>query len=225
MGAGDASERKALTVLTDDATLKTNPEYWEIGRREYTLLRRFLEQYAPHLRHPRSWDEYLKSCRQVELDERAARHRPAFAAVIARPKDSINRCVQAVADTVWAVDLPSPWNHYLASCAERDEQPAKADEPGLDLFGVKQSTHCQDRPEPAGQLTGDVRTDSWRCASVQPDCHSVGHATTAPRATTAAKPRPSGPPATDTSAFSAEPSGTPRPGRGPVPRGRAARST
>ncbi|MGR7026201.1 hypothetical protein [Geodermatophilus sp. URMC 62] len=51
MGASDASERKALSTIADDAALRTNPRYWTIGRRQYTLLRRFLEQYAPHLRH------------------------------------------------------------------------------------------------------------------------------------------------------------------------------
>jgi hypothetical protein len=52
MGASDAAERKALTTFADDAALKAKPENWEIGRREYTLLRRFLEQYSAHLRCP-----------------------------------------------------------------------------------------------------------------------------------------------------------------------------
>jgi len=52
IGAGEQAQRKALATFTDDAQLRLNPENWEIGRRQYVLLRRFLEQYAPHLHNP-----------------------------------------------------------------------------------------------------------------------------------------------------------------------------
>jgi hypothetical protein len=51
MGAGDQAQRKALTTFAEDAKLKVDQAYLEIGRRQY-MLRRFLEQYAPHLRNP-----------------------------------------------------------------------------------------------------------------------------------------------------------------------------
>lgn len=31
--------------------LKQDPQHWEIGRREYTLIRRFIEQFMPWLRN------------------------------------------------------------------------------------------------------------------------------------------------------------------------------
>ncbi len=52
MGAGDDAQRKALTTFADDTKLKALPEHWEIGRRQYLLLRRFLEQFGPYLRNP-----------------------------------------------------------------------------------------------------------------------------------------------------------------------------
>jgi hypothetical protein len=52
MGASEQAQRKALTTFADDAKLKTDPLHWEIGRRQYVQLRRFLEQYSPHLRNP-----------------------------------------------------------------------------------------------------------------------------------------------------------------------------
>ena len=52
MGAADESNTKALKTFGKDMTLKKEPEYWEIGRRQYVQLRRFLETYAPHLRNP-----------------------------------------------------------------------------------------------------------------------------------------------------------------------------
>jgi hypothetical protein len=52
MGATEESQRKALTTLANDAKIKTEPQYFEIGRRQYLTLRRFLEQYAPYLRNP-----------------------------------------------------------------------------------------------------------------------------------------------------------------------------
>ena len=51
-GAADASRRMALAAVAEDAKLTNDPDYWEIGRRQYGLLRRFLEQYAQVLRHP-----------------------------------------------------------------------------------------------------------------------------------------------------------------------------
>jgi hypothetical protein len=51
-GAGDASRKMALTTFAEDAKIMNNPDYWEVGRRQYILLRRFLEQYSHALRHP-----------------------------------------------------------------------------------------------------------------------------------------------------------------------------
>lgn len=52
IGAGEQAQQKALATFADDAKLRLNPENWEIGRRQYVLLRRFLEQYAPYLHNP-----------------------------------------------------------------------------------------------------------------------------------------------------------------------------
>lgn len=52
MGASEQAQRKALKTFANDAKLKTDPQHWEIGRRQYVQLRRFLEQYSPHLRNP-----------------------------------------------------------------------------------------------------------------------------------------------------------------------------
>ena len=52
LGAAEEAQRKALKTFADDARLKTDPEYSDIGRRQYVQLRRFLEQYAPYLRNP-----------------------------------------------------------------------------------------------------------------------------------------------------------------------------
>ena len=52
MGAGDEAQHKALTTFSDDTKFKAEPEHWEIGRRQYLLLRRFLEQFGPYLRNP-----------------------------------------------------------------------------------------------------------------------------------------------------------------------------
>lgn len=50
MGAAEESNTKALKTFGTDMTLKD--EHWEIGRRQYVQLRRFLEIYAPYLRNP-----------------------------------------------------------------------------------------------------------------------------------------------------------------------------
>ncbi len=57
LALADAGDREGATQLAqrtvaEDAQLRTNPEYWEVGRRQYTLLRRFIEQYSPHFRDP-----------------------------------------------------------------------------------------------------------------------------------------------------------------------------
>lgn len=52
MGFGDRADRKALTTYTQDAEVKLDPTYFDVGRRQYVLLRRFLGEYAPHLRNP-----------------------------------------------------------------------------------------------------------------------------------------------------------------------------
>jgi hypothetical protein len=51
LGQNDAALRKARTTQMDDAALRANAEHWEIGRRQYALIRRFIEQYLPYLRH------------------------------------------------------------------------------------------------------------------------------------------------------------------------------
>lgn len=52
LGADDAAHEKALATFTSDAKLQLQPEYLEIGRRQYVQLRRFLEQFSRYLRHP-----------------------------------------------------------------------------------------------------------------------------------------------------------------------------
>ncbi len=52
MGATEESNNKALKTFGTDMTLKSDPRHWEIGRRQYAQMRRFLEQYAPYLRNP-----------------------------------------------------------------------------------------------------------------------------------------------------------------------------
>lgn len=51
MGVADAAQNKAVTTLSSDSVLKQDPQHWEIGRREYTLIRRFVEQFLPWLRN------------------------------------------------------------------------------------------------------------------------------------------------------------------------------
>lgn len=52
IGSGEQAQRKALDTFAFDAKLRTNPKYREIGRRQYMLLRRFLEQFGPQLHNP-----------------------------------------------------------------------------------------------------------------------------------------------------------------------------
>jgi hypothetical protein len=52
LGAAEEAQRKALKTFTDDSKLRADPEYFEIGRRQYVQLLRFLEQYTPYLRNP-----------------------------------------------------------------------------------------------------------------------------------------------------------------------------
>jgi hypothetical protein len=51
LGATEEAQRKALKTFTDDSKLKADPEYFEIGRRQYVQLLRFLDGYAPYLRN------------------------------------------------------------------------------------------------------------------------------------------------------------------------------
>ncbi|MDH5538195.1 MAG: hypothetical protein OEY03_02210, partial [Rhizobacter sp.] len=51
LGVSDAAINKALTTVSSDAALKQDPQHWEIGRRQYALLRRFIEQFMPWLRN------------------------------------------------------------------------------------------------------------------------------------------------------------------------------
>lgn len=51
LGQADAALRKARATQGDDVNLRSNAEHWEIGRRQYAQLRRFIGQYLPYLRH------------------------------------------------------------------------------------------------------------------------------------------------------------------------------
>jgi hypothetical protein len=51
LGQAEAALRKARSRQADDANLRMSPEHWEIGRRQYALIRRFIEQYLPYLRN------------------------------------------------------------------------------------------------------------------------------------------------------------------------------
>ncbi len=50
LGQSEAALRKARATHADDTNLRSNAEHLEIGRRQYALLRRFIEQYLPYLR-------------------------------------------------------------------------------------------------------------------------------------------------------------------------------
>ena len=50
-GASDAAKKKALNTLAEDARLNVKADYWEIGRRQYRILRRFLERHSQVLRN------------------------------------------------------------------------------------------------------------------------------------------------------------------------------
>lgn len=52
MGAAEPANQRALKARIHDAELRKNPEYWDVGGRQYTQLRRFLEQYSPYLHNP-----------------------------------------------------------------------------------------------------------------------------------------------------------------------------
>lgn len=52
LGQTEAAQHKALLTLNDDARLRVEAEHWEIGRRQYGLLRRFLGHYLPWLHEP-----------------------------------------------------------------------------------------------------------------------------------------------------------------------------
>jgi hypothetical protein len=48
----ESAMQMAQRTLAQDAQLSANPEYWEVGRRQYVLLRRFIEQYSSYFRDP-----------------------------------------------------------------------------------------------------------------------------------------------------------------------------
>jgi hypothetical protein len=52
LGATEKANQRALKARVYDAGLKKDKEYWEVGGRQYTQLRRFLEQYSPYLHNP-----------------------------------------------------------------------------------------------------------------------------------------------------------------------------
>ena len=51
-GDADGSRRLALQTFSDDARIMGEAKYYEIGRRQYTQLRRFIEQQSHVLRNP-----------------------------------------------------------------------------------------------------------------------------------------------------------------------------
>ncbi len=51
-GDEDGSRQLALVAFSEDAKILDKPECSTIGRRQYSLLRRFIEQYSSELRHP-----------------------------------------------------------------------------------------------------------------------------------------------------------------------------
>jgi tetratricopeptide (TPR) repeat protein len=51
-GSGDQAQRLALQTAIEDAALKQNVEFWQIGRWQYRNLRRFIEQQSQALRNP-----------------------------------------------------------------------------------------------------------------------------------------------------------------------------
>jgi hypothetical protein len=53
LGADDEANAKALDQLARDASLTSRPDCFEIGRRQYVLLRRFIEGFGHVLRHPK----------------------------------------------------------------------------------------------------------------------------------------------------------------------------
>lgn len=52
MGVVEQVNDVALRARVNDAELRKNPQYREIGGRQYTQLRRFLEQYSQYLHNP-----------------------------------------------------------------------------------------------------------------------------------------------------------------------------
>ena len=53
LGADEEANAKALDQLARDARLASQPDCFEIGRRQYVLLRRFIEGFGRVLRHPK----------------------------------------------------------------------------------------------------------------------------------------------------------------------------
>jgi len=51
-GDRDAAISVAQKTVAEDASLNSNPEYWEVGRRQYALICRFIEQYSEYFRDP-----------------------------------------------------------------------------------------------------------------------------------------------------------------------------
>lgn len=51
-GDRDAATQLAQRTIAEDAGLQADPTNWEVGRRQYALLRRFIEQYLPYFRDP-----------------------------------------------------------------------------------------------------------------------------------------------------------------------------
>jgi hypothetical protein len=51
-GSAQQSQQKAISTIASDAQLRNEPNYWEVGRRQYRTMRRFLEQNSRMWRNP-----------------------------------------------------------------------------------------------------------------------------------------------------------------------------
>lgn len=51
-GEGDRSRELALHTFSEDSAIMNQPGYEDVGRQQYTLLRRFIDHYSHVLRHP-----------------------------------------------------------------------------------------------------------------------------------------------------------------------------
>lgn len=52
LGSENESRKKAIEAATEDSKLINNLDCWEVGRRQYKLLRRFIEQYSQYFKNP-----------------------------------------------------------------------------------------------------------------------------------------------------------------------------
>jgi tetratricopeptide (TPR) repeat protein len=69
-GDGDGAHRLAVTALREDTKLRGRPDSSDIGRRQYSHLRRLIEHYSPVLQHPTHVGR-ISQMLHVGRDERA----------------------------------------------------------------------------------------------------------------------------------------------------------